>query len=140
VLGDLDVKDRHHESACVHYGEALKIIQGITRHDVLIDVLCSRGRWFARHKRDTSLAFSNLNEALDYAINSGYRIYEVDIRVALAWTYYAKASTPGISSETRNEAFADAWTQAERAQRMSRRMGYHWGQVDADEVMRELEE
>ena len=60
-----------------------------------------------------------LDEALEYAVAGGYRLYEADIRVALAWTHHAIA----------------AHVQAERARRMSDEMGYYWGQVDAKKVM-----
>lgn len=140
VLGDLEANTGKQDSARVYYDEALKIIRGIARRDILIDVLCSRGRWFARYQQDASSAFSDLNEALDYAANSGYRIYEADIRIALAWAYLAEASIPQISPENRNVALANTWTQVERAQRMSQKMGYHWGQVDAEELMQKLEE
>jgi hypothetical protein len=56
-------------------------------------------------------------------VDGGYRIYEADIRVALAWAHLA-AGDP-----------AAARPEAERAQRMSADMGYHWGQVDAAEVL-----
>lgn len=140
VLGDLDSGSGQFESAHTHYDKALKIARNIVSRVVLIEVLLSRGRWFARYKHDASSAFNDLNEALDYTVNSGYRIYETDIRIALAWAYLAKASVPHISSENKNAALANAWTQADRAQRMSRRMGYYWGQVDAEKVMRKLEE
>ena len=69
---------------------------------------------------DASAAFSDLNEALDYAVNSGYRIYEADIRVALAWAYLAEALTFKSSPESSNTALAKAWEEAgRRAQRNS---------------------
>jgi tetratricopeptide (TPR) repeat protein len=146
VLGDLDADPSissgqagQHESAgaqdaCAHYDEALKIARSITRRDVLIEVLLARGRCAARCAATqtsgvsqtpevlTSAAFSGLNEALGYAVDGGYRIYEADIRVALAWAHLAA----GDPERARQEA--------ERAQQMSVQMGYHWGQVDAAEV------
>ena len=66
---------------------------------------------------------SDLNEALGYALAGGYRIYEVDIRIGLAWAHLAA----GDHSAARVEA--------ERARAMSADMGYHWGKVDAEEVL-----
>jgi hypothetical protein len=81
-----------------------------------------KGRWatvvacFPQHDDD-------VNEALDYAVDGGYRIDEADIRVALAWAHLAAGDRQAARAE------------AERAQRMSADMGYHWGQVDAAEVL-----
>ena len=68
-------------------------------------------------------AFSDLDEARGYATEGGYRIYEADIRVALAWAQRA-AGHP-----------AAAQTSAARARRLSDEMGYHWGLVDAEEFL-----
>jgi hypothetical protein len=54
---------------------------------------------------------SDLDKALSYALDGGYRIYEADLRVALACA------------------------EANRAFQMSEQMGYHWGRVDAKEVL-----
>jgi tetratricopeptide (TPR) repeat protein len=122
-LGDLDADAEQHESARAHYDEALKIARGITIRPALIEALLARGRWTARHLRDAPAAFSDLNEALEYAVAGGYRIYEADIRVALAWAHLAAGDPSAARAE------------AERARRMSREMGHHWGQVDAAEVL-----
>ena len=127
VLGDLDSDAGQHASARQHYDEALKIARGITFRPALIEALLARGRWAARHLQDSAAAFSDLKEALGYAVDGGYRIYEADIRVALAWAHLAA----GDPVRARQEA--------ERAQRMSVDMGYHWGQVDAAEVLAALD-
>jgi len=57
---------------------------------------------------------------------AGYRIYEADIRVALAWAHLAT----GDSGVARAEAG--------HAHQMSEQMGYYWGRVDAEEVMEAL--
>jgi tetratricopeptide (TPR) repeat protein len=132
VLGDLDADAGQHDSARLHYDQALKIARGITYRPALIEVLLARGRWAARRAYQTSKVsqtlevsapFSDLNEALDYAVDGGYRIYEADIRLALAWAHLAAGDKQAARAE------------AERAQRMSADMGYHWGQVDAAEVL-----
>ena len=133
VLGDLDADAGQHESARDHYNEALKIARGITFRPALIEALLARGRWAARHQDLTGfqnlsgLVFSDLNEALGYAVDGGYRIYEADIRIGLAWAHLAASDTNRARQE------------AERAQRMSADMGYHWGQVDAAEVLAALD-
>jgi hypothetical protein len=63
---------------------------------------------------------------LGYAVEGGYRIYEADIRVALAWMHRAQGN------------LGTAQREAERARRMSQAMGYYWGQQDAAEVLAEL--
>ena len=127
ILGDLDADAGQRENARDHYDQALRIARGITERAVLTEALLARGRWAARHLRDAPAAFSDLNEALGYAVDGGYRIYEADIRVALAWAHLAA----GNPTRARQEA--------ERAQQMSADMGYHWGQVDAAEVLAALD-
>ena len=70
---------------------------------------------FPQHDDDLVLLqlVSELNEALGYAVDGGYRLYEVDIRVALAWAHLAAGDRQAARAE------------AERAQHMSADMGYH---------------
>jgi hypothetical protein len=49
------------------------------------------------------------------ATDSGYRIYEVEIYVALAWMYLRAGDMVRVLNE------------AKYAKRMSADMGYHWG-------------
>ncbi|NMG21062.1 trypsin-like peptidase domain-containing protein [Brasilonema bromeliae] len=127
VFGDLDADTEQHESARENYNEALRIARGISNRDVLIEALLARGRWAAR-RSEVEAARSDLDEALSYALSGGYRIYEADIRVALAWAHLAEGN------------YSVAQVQAEKAQRMSAEMGYHWGQVDAAEVLAGLKQ
>ncbi len=127
VLGDLDANDGRHDTAREHYDEALRIVRGITHRPTLIEALLARGRWYAKHMKDSAAAFSDLREALGYATRDGYRLYEADIRNALAWAHLASSDLEA------------AKTEAERARAMSQDMGYYWGQVDADEVLGEIE-
>ncbi len=126
VLGDLDADADNYDSAQSHYQEALKIARSITKRDVLIEALLARGRWLAK-RGQVAAARRDLDEALNYALAGGYRIYEADIRVSLAWAHLAAGNPSAAQRE------------AEKAQRMSAEMGYHWGQVDAKEVLAKLE-
>ncbi len=58
--------------------------------------------------------------------DGGYRIFEADIRIALAWAHLA-GGNPTIARQ-----------EVTRAQTMSVDMGYHWGQVDAAEPLDHL--
>ncbi|KPL03186.1 MAG: hypothetical protein AMJ90_03890 [candidate division Zixibacteria bacterium SM23_73_2] len=127
VFGDLDSQENKHESARKNYNDALKIARNITVRFVLIEALLARGRWYAKHMKDAPAAFSDLNEALDYAVDGGYRIYEADIRIALAWAHLADKKPK------------EARAEAEHALRMSKDMGYYWGKKDAQEVLGEIE-
>jgi tetratricopeptide (TPR) repeat protein len=149
VLGDLDADAGQHESSRQHYDAALKIARGITRRDILIEALLARGHWAAQwaatlpqvgNLREVDQAFSDLNEALGYAVTGGYRIYEADIRTGLAWAHLAAALTPGPSPDVRRWEVAAARAEAERARQMSAEMGYHWGQVDAAEMLAVVEQ
>ena len=143
VLGYLDFDSNNHESARAHYESVLKIARSISERRCLVEALLARGRFYAKvavgagSSRSASSsrlgsgdptptindAFTDLNEALNYAVEGGYRIYEADIRVALAWAYLA------------NGEKEKAKQSAQRALQMSQEMGYHWGKVDAEEMM-----
>jgi tetratricopeptide (TPR) repeat protein len=123
VLGNLDGDAGDHNSARQHYDEALRLARGIQRRDVLIEGLLGRGRWAAKLIKDLPTAKNDLNEALSLCLTSGYRIHEADCRVGLAWLQYHS----GDPEKARQEA--------ERAKTMSAEMGYHWGGVDADEIL-----
>lgn len=125
VLGDIDADLGEHNSACDHYKEALTIARKISRKDTLIEVLSSRGRWSAQ-RGNVEAAFDHLEEALDYSTAGGYRIYETDIRVGLAWAHLAS----GNKDVAREEAIY--------AKRMSQEMDYYWGIVDADEILAKI--
>lgn len=123
LLGDLDAADNP-QAAQEHYNEALRLARSISQKNVLIEALLARGRWAAR--RGDGAAASDLEEALGYAVEGGYRIHEADIRVALAWMYRMAGKRDAAQRE------------AERAYRMSQSMGYYWGQQDAAEVLAAL--
>ncbi|MCC6605362.1 MAG: trypsin-like peptidase domain-containing protein [Anaerolineae bacterium] len=163
VLGELDA-DAGGAAAIAaardHFDTALTIARSISDRAVLIEALLARGRWAARlvvanpdltgapegstttkiepghlsglttiepgHLSGLPQAFSDLREALGYATDGGYRIYEADCRIALAWAYLASGNP------------AEAKQEASRAQTMSADMGYHWGQVDAAEILNRL--
>lgn len=136
LLGDLDADTGNHEAARRHYAEALKIARSITCQHVLIEILLSSGYWTAYYQHDFRTAFEQLKEALVYA-EQKYRLYEADIRVALAWSYLTDALESSIVKKS--EALEQAQLEAARARRMSEQMGYYWGKVDAEEVEAEIE-
>ena len=131
ILGDLDTDAGQYTSAHTHYDNALEIARSISVRDVLIEALLARGRWYARYMKDATSAFNDLNEALGYAVEGGYRIYEADIRVALAWAGIVDSGQGSVDREK-------AKMEAERALRMSEEMGYYWGKVDAEKVLKEI--
>jgi hypothetical protein len=101
---------------------------------VLIEALLARGRWQAKqavqagNQDSLQQASSDLNEALGSAVKGGYRIYEADIRVALAWAHLANKK-PELAQQ-----------EASRALTMSEDMGYYWGKLDAEEIIGKLTE
>ncbi|MDP8240098.1 MAG: trypsin-like peptidase domain-containing protein [Candidatus Hatepunaea meridiana] len=126
LSGELDAIEGKQETAGDHFDRALKIARSIDRRDVLIEALLGRGHWLAKQMQDAAGAFNDLNEALDYALEGGYRVYEADIRVALAWAHHANGDPDRTNAE------------AKFAKEMSEEMGYHWGRVDAEEILRIL--
>jgi tetratricopeptide (TPR) repeat protein len=125
VLGDLEAAAKRDDMARQHYDRAIKIIRNVFERTVLLEALLARGRWAAR-RGNTDLARADLTEALYYAVAGGYGIYEADVRVALAWMYLALDNT------------ATARAEADLARRRSVELGYHWGRVDAEEVLEAL--
>jgi hypothetical protein len=133
VLGELDSTAGAHAPARDHFDTALTLARSISHRPTLIEALLARGRWAAKlaFADLTGLyslpqAFSDLREALGYATDGGYRLYEADSRIALAWAHLASGSSTAAKQE------------ATRAQTLSADMGYHWGQVDAAEVLDHL--
>ncbi|PZO41728.1 MAG: serine protease [Pseudanabaena frigida] len=78
-------------------------------------------------ENDLALARQYLDEALTYATTSGYRIYETDLRIALAWLHWREGD------------LITARREADRAKRASEEMGYFWGQVDASNLITNYE-
>jgi len=72
---------------------------------------------------DLALARQYLDEALNYTTTSGYRIYEANLRIALAWLHWREHNLTASRRE------------AERAKRSSEEIGYFWGQVDAIAIL-----
>ena len=128
VLADLFADAGQQEMARESYGMALNHARGISNRLVLIEALLGRGRWYARIMKDSAAASSDLKEALEYARAGGYRLYEADIRIGLAWAHFAA----GKDNRARDEATY--------ALQMSQAMGYYWGIVDAKEVLAKLDE
>jgi tetratricopeptide (TPR) repeat protein len=126
LLGDIYADLNQVEEANRHYDEAIKLAQTVFRLDVLIEALISRGYWFIQ-QGDFATSEMDLNEALEYAVDSGFRIYEADIRVVLAKAAFAKGDIPGARSD------------AQFAQRASAEMSYYWGQVESSKLLSELE-
>jgi len=127
ILGDLDANKGKFNKALRSYNNAIEQVRKIDKLDTLIEALLARGRFFAKHMKDAESAFTDLNEALYTAQRGEYRLYEADIRIALAWAYLA-AAKPN-----------DARREAQIALKMSQDMGYHWGKVDAEEVLTHIE-
>jgi tetratricopeptide (TPR) repeat protein len=122
VLGDVEAAEQRHDEAAEYYSQAITLARGVARRDFLISALAAAGRWRGR-RGEAEAARDALGEALELALVGGYRIYEADIYVGLAWA--ARAA---------NE-LAAARTEAERARHLSVELGYYWGRVEADEVL-----
>lgn len=126
ILGDLEIYNQNHESVLNYYEQAIGIAFEVETVSVEIEALLARGRWYAKYMNDAERAFADLDQALSLALRGEYRLYEADIRVALAWAHKAAGKTDAAHRE------------ANEAKRMSQNMGYHWGQVDADELLDSL--
>jgi tetratricopeptide (TPR) repeat protein len=151
VLGDLDIDPQFHYAealkiarsishrpspieALLGYGRWLlglglipisqEVLQAISHSQTeQCYMLSLRTNENPRDENDLVLARQYLDEALTYATTSGYRIYETDLRIALAWLHWRE----GDLTTARREA--------DRAKRASEEMGYFWGRVDASNLI-----
>lgn len=127
LLGDIAVQAGCASEAhpAYHYAESLRIARSISCRPALIEALLARGRYLAAVAPAAAFAegVEQLNEALGYALQGGYRIYEAQIRIALARGYAAQGNT------------ARAREQVQRARALSEEMGYAWGIEDAASVL-----
>ena len=128
-LGDLYANVGDWDNARSQYREAVKIARKITIScpEVLIEALLGRGQE-AILRGSPEEAQNYLEEALDYTMDSGYRILEADIRVALAKVCQAAGDR------------AAAREQMKLAQHSSSEMGYYWGVAEAETLLAIAEE
>lgn len=136
LLGDIDAAEGKDDNAVKHYISALAMARDIFRREILIEALLSWGRFRAKKSMNLEEAISDLKEALRYATDSGYHIYEVDIRHSLAWAYLAKNNSISVDQITQKKLLImDSMNEASYALQMSQNMGYYWGQVESAEVL-----
>jgi tetratricopeptide (TPR) repeat protein len=114
------------DMALEHFNKAIELARDITHWPASITALSARGKFLVRSRDDLEAGRNNLEEALEYSQNGGYRVYEVDTRIGLAWLYLAEGKQ------------TDAREEAEQAKMMSKEMKYFWGVKDADEVLTNL--
>ena len=124
ILGDIDAEEGQYERAGRHYDEALHIIRNLQRRDVLIEVLLARGRWHIRCGA-RQLGFDALREALNYAVEGGFRLYEADIRFALSRAFASAASSSELAPTVRLEYEEYAARERAMAARISAETGYY---------------
>ncbi len=122
IMGDIYLGAGQRESSKKYYSAALKIAKRLSDRTTYVEALMANGR-AAVERGEHEAARMNLNEALMYASMNGYRLYEADIRVGLARAQLGAG----------NKAVAAA--EAERAHSMSAVMEYHWGQVEAAQLL-----
>ena len=72
-----------------------------------------------------------------HVVEAAGLICETQTAQKLVWADLADL-TPGPSPTGRGESLARAKAEAGRALQMSNEMGYHWGKVDAEEVLKML--
>ncbi len=128
ILGELDAESGQQEGARRNLDTALKMIRSIECRDALIEALLARGRWLIHYgdEAEEQIALDHLKEALDYARNEGFRIYEAGIRIALARAYLKDDDQQAARRELQYTI------------RISTEMGYHWGSVDAENLLQTL--
>ncbi len=123
LLGEFEAASRNFETALGHYTEALRYAYNTSNREVLIEALISRGRFAAQIKENAEAARADLSHALHYAKQSGYLLLEADARVVMAQAHRAGGDRAAAQAE------------ADFARRLSARIGYYWGERDAEAVL-----
>lgn len=123
LLGDLDAEEGQHDRADRHYDEALRLVRTLQRRDVLIEVLFARGSWQARCGA-LQAGFDALHEALNYAVEGGFRLYEADIRRALSRAWLSAASAAELTPSVRQEHEARAAREYALSRQICEETGY----------------
>jgi tetratricopeptide (TPR) repeat protein len=131
VMGELKAQEGHYSEAAHHLEQALELAQRSTRRNELIEALLTAGKWRTQWNDATETqleeALAQLQEACRLAVSGGYRIHEVDTRVALGWCHLRRGEP------------MDALEQGEAALRSGEELDYHWGAVDALELNAAIE-
>ena len=126
--GDLNTIEGDIENANANYAEAVRIARRITHWPALTGMLSARGQWMARVYEDIEVARNDLEEALEYAITGGYRLYEADIYIGFAWASHVDGNVP------------NARNNAKQAMALSEKIGYSLGLRKANEVMEAIDD
>jgi pentatricopeptide repeat protein len=128
MLGELEsnVDSNSRAAARRFFDTAVKTAEATSSQIVLSLALVARGRWAARWG-NTTTAKLDLAEAAEYTDASQYRLLHVDRQVSLAWLHAR------IGEETVARSVIDY------ASRVSRQIGYAWGEEDAAAVAQHLD-
>jgi tetratricopeptide (TPR) repeat protein len=122
-LGDLALAANDHDRALSEYDRAGSIARRLTRRDALIHALIGKARYLVYTEPGSEP--SELQQAITMARSGGYRVLETDARVLMARSQ--------ISRDPES-----AWESATHVDQASRNLGYHWGHVDAEAVLRDI--
>lgn len=125
ILGDLGLDAGNVSIARRHYDEALLVARRTSFRPALIEALVGHARWLARSE-DSKGARMDLDEALELTTASGYRLYEMDVRLTLA------------EIKRQSGAMIDGRLEAERVLKLSTEMNYHWGLLGAEVFLSQL--
>jgi tetratricopeptide (TPR) repeat protein len=125
AMADIEAEFGNLNKARRLYDNALEIAQSISRIDSLIAILSRRGR-LATRQGDMITARSDLECSLSYAVTSGYRLYEADTRIGLAWMLFHEGNLVAAQQE------------AEQAKHISEKISYYWGKIDVEKVLARL--
>jgi len=96
-----------------HYDEAVRLARRISRREILIRSLTARGRW-AVENGSSDRANSDLQEALIFARQGSYRIYEIEALLGLA----------SLDGKMRKEQ--QAIQESTSAKNLASEIGYGW--------------
>lgn len=116
---------QYYDMAEKNFNDALQLARKTAQRDVAIEGLAAHGRWAASQNRIEE-ARKDLGEALGYARQSCYRLYEANIHLALAEAEWIAGDLLKAESE------------ATEALNSSRDMGYKLIQAEAEDFLQRL--
>jgi tetratricopeptide (TPR) repeat protein len=122
LLGDVAAAMGDSGEARDHHDEAIRVARTISERTVLLEGLLARGR-AAATAGEVAAARLDLHEALAYALNYSYHLYEADCRVGLAWVHHHEGDNAAARAE------------ATQAIRQCDELGYYWGRQDANTLL-----
>ena len=122
LLGELCGMLQDHTTAAQYFTEAFTALRNTQDASMQIELWLARGKW-AAERGEVTPADADLNRAAAAAAEGGFKIYESEAHIGLAWAYF------------QDNDFNRAVVEARNGLRLSQTSGYYWGVKGAAELL-----